>query len=92
MCVAPGGKETMFLIPSAIIYIASYGTIAWQKPSRKWRCQSREACTLLCQSANSVLVPHRTFDDFLSGVVAGAGKQKGALFGELPTDVPQSNH
>lgn len=41
LCVATDDQETMVLIPFAGISIASYRTIAWQKPSRKWRCQNR---------------------------------------------------
>lgn len=47
---------------------------------------------LCCQSENDILVPHHTFADFLSGVVADAEKQRDALFGEVPTGFPQSNH
>ena len=67
------------------------GLLPGKSPPDNGDAKTEKLAPLCCQSANGILAPHRTFADFLSGVVADAGKQKDALFGELPTDVPQSN-
>lgn len=91
VCVVPSGQETRLLIPFADSCMTSDRAIVWHKLSRKRRCQTERQALLCCQNVNGILLPLQTLANFLSGVVADAGKQKGALCGELPSDSPESN-
>lgn len=64
------------------------GPLPVKSPPENEDAKIESHASLCCQSANGILVLRCTFDGFLSGVVADAGKQKDALLGELPTDIP----
>lgn len=78
--------------PLQICALPFIGQLPGKSPPENGHAKIERHAPLCCQSVYGILVPHRTFADFLSGVVADAGKQKDTLSGKLHTDIPQSNH